>query len=343
MYIPPQSSVFLDIDNWMPIPVPRRLWLIMQWMYETVILPYMGPDGPYIMKFHYQHVLEWVKGTQVSKEAQNKKNTADNNRVLEEILLLVERYAPTHSPGANLINTNSGPKFPYVCITPLVQFTTEDVTKVAMLPSMTAELELRDSDKENTDSPLDLIYPFNDMSVDNQLLIPNPIVSSTFLPSDVPQPGMTIPREEPPCKQNDLIQEVFGNTETDVGSSSAPLPLCSSPLRSPHLRRSSPYSVEDPGRLLLRVSHVSSINDQAAERSENIGSPLPYSADGLPFLTSPQWSSETLSVINASVNSFISQIEEEMVRSHERLNRIIPGYPHHHSPPDTSNPYRGTS
>lgn len=115
-----------------------------------------------------------------------------------------------------------------------------------MLPSMTTELELRDSD-ENADGPPDLVSPINDMSIDNQLPIPNPILSSTFLPLDVPQPGMTIPREELLHEQNDLIQKVFGNSETNIRSSSTPSPLCFSPLRSPHLRRSSPYSVEDPG------------------------------------------------------------------------------------------------
>ncbi len=48
-----------------------------------------------------------------------------------------------------------------------------------------------------------------------------------------------------------------------------------------------------------------------------------------------------LSLINASVDSFISQVEEEMTTDHEQFNGILPSYPHRPSPPDSSNPYRG--
>lgn len=73
LYIPPQSSVFLDINSWRAIPVPCRLWLMMHWMYDSFILPYMRPDGRYIVKFKYQTILEWTEGTQAAREALSKR------------------------------------------------------------------------------------------------------------------------------------------------------------------------------------------------------------------------------------------------------------------------------
>ncbi|KAK0236483.1 hypothetical protein EDD85DRAFT_954348 [Armillaria nabsnona] len=52
-------------------------------------------------------------------------------------------------------------------------------------------------------------------------------------------------------------------------------------------------------------------------------------------------SSQTLSLVNSSVDSLISQVKEEILRPHGCFNRIIPGYPHCVSPPDSSNTYGG--
>ncbi|KAK0440202.1 uncharacterized protein EV420DRAFT_1650599 [Desarmillaria tabescens] len=45
LYIPPQSHVYLDIENWQPIPIPKRSWLLMRRIWEASILPYLGEDG----------------------------------------------------------------------------------------------------------------------------------------------------------------------------------------------------------------------------------------------------------------------------------------------------------
>ncbi len=73
MYIPPQAAVFLEMDGWNLIPVSKHLWLVMRWMYDSYLLPYIGQDGQYIMKLMYHYMLEWVEGTMAAKEAQSKK------------------------------------------------------------------------------------------------------------------------------------------------------------------------------------------------------------------------------------------------------------------------------
>ncbi|PBK84515.1 hypothetical protein ARMGADRAFT_1037013 [Armillaria gallica] len=72
MYIPPHSLVFLDIDGWRLIPLTQCLWLVMRWIYEAVMLPYLSPNGCHIVKFKYQHLLQFIEGSQAGKEAQNK-------------------------------------------------------------------------------------------------------------------------------------------------------------------------------------------------------------------------------------------------------------------------------
>ncbi len=150
-----------------------------------------------------------------------------------------------------LIDTNVGLRFPYIRVITAVRFAAKDVVKVAMLPSISVELELNDSIKGNSSDLPDLSYPFDNMDVDNQLLVPNPIASSTLLPSDVPQPGLAIQEEELPREQPNLTQVVFSSAETDIESSSSSLPPHLSPLKSPQLQRSSPYSVNDPGWLVI--------------------------------------------------------------------------------------------
>ncbi|PBK79375.1 hypothetical protein ARMGADRAFT_1040867 [Armillaria gallica] len=228
MYIPPQSSVFLDIDGWGLIPVTCRLWLVMRWMYKAVMLLYLSQDGHHIVKFRYQHIFQWVEGSQAGKEAQNKQNSAQNNGILAEILSLAKRYASTHSPGMDLIDFTPGLKFPYTRVISPIQFGNKAAYMCkGAAPSAFSSDMMISSNNEN--SSLDLVYPFLDLSEDSSLPIPGPVVTSTLLPMDLPP-------------TDTLTSKGARSPATDINSSTPSSPQCPSPPKSILLQRVSPYS-----------------------------------------------------------------------------------------------------
>ncbi len=214
LFIPPQSSVYLEIDGWIPIPINRHLWLMMRWMYEATMLLYLSSEGRDVVRFRYQHILEWVEGSQAVNEAQNKRNIAENNGIMEEILSLAERHAPTHSLGANLINFTPGLKFPYMRQLPHIHFGKESATSVG-------EGETS-STREPSNS--DLVYPFLDLNEDNSLPILGPIITSTLLPSDSIQRNDTIQINGEADSQIDLTLSHLGSLDEDINSSSPSSP-----------------------------------------------------------------------------------------------------------------------
>ncbi|PBK98137.1 hypothetical protein ARMGADRAFT_1075010 [Armillaria gallica] len=343
LYIPPQSSVFLDIDGWRAIPLPHCLWLAICWMYNSFILPYMGPDGQYIVKFKYQTVLEWVDGTQVAREAQNKRSMAESNRVMDEILSLAERYAPTHSPSSDLIDTNSGPKLPYVHVVPQVCFTMSSAEPMDMLASsdMTVANTLMDLMDDRVFPPTDLVYPFDNLSDQDSLPVPGPITMSSLLPSDILRDLPTGFSNEKTEEPSELACIIFHDSDTNIASSSSPSPICTSPSRNPQPQRTSPYVIGDPGCLLQRILQASSGVEPVEGRLDQSTARSTPSTNEVHFLTSPHLSPGALSLIDSSVESLILQVEEEMARPHEQVNRILPGYPCCPSQPDSFKAYRG--
>ncbi len=299
MYIPPHSSVFLDIDGWRLIPLTRHLWLVMRWIYEAVMLPYLSPDGHHIVKFKYQHLLQWVEGSQAGKEAQNKQKSVENNGILVEILSLAELHASMHSPGADLIDFTPGLKFPYTRLVPPVQFGNKTALTPEIITPPTSSLNATTApSEENPD--LDLIYPFLNLNDDNSLPIPGPVAISTLLPTDLPSTDILPSSEE-------------RNSDTNIDSSTPSSPQHSSPLRSLALQRISPYSVNDPGQLMQRISHPDGPDNEELTRSIDNSSNVPCITNQQTFLTSPlSWLLELLTQINASVESLISQIEDEL-------------------------------
>ncbi|PBK98138.1 hypothetical protein ARMGADRAFT_1075011 [Armillaria gallica] len=288
MYIPPQSSVFLDIDSWGLIPVTCHLWLVMRWMYEAVMLPYLSQDGRHIVKFRYQHVFQWVEGSQAGKEVQNKQNSAQNNGILVEILSLAKQYASTHSPGTDLIDFTPGLKFPYTRVISPIQFRNKAtyMCEGAALSASSSNMMISSNDEN---SSLDLVYPFLDLSEDSSLPIPGPVATSTLLPMDLPPADA-------------LTSKGARSPVTDINSSTPSSPQRPFPPKSLLLRRVSPYSET----------------------------------------TSPfSWSSEISTQIDASVESLISQVKDELSRPHDRINGITLGYPRQSSPPDSEYPYGG--
>ncbi|KAK0236484.1 hypothetical protein EDD85DRAFT_954349 [Armillaria nabsnona] len=204
MYIPPQSSVFLDIQGWRAIPLPRRLWLVMCWMYDSVILPYMGPDSRYIVKFKYQQVLECA---------------------LDKILSIAKRYTPTHSPGSDLIDVSTGPKLPYIQICSSLCFTLGNVSigESSIPPVSSTITQAPGSDSGRNLDIADLVYPFN-ANDHNSLPVPGPIATSTLLPMDMSRESMTTSSNKGTGEQSYLSHLVFDNPETDIDSTAPPSP-----------------------------------------------------------------------------------------------------------------------
>ncbi len=89
------------------------------------------------------------------------------------------------------------------------------------------------------------------------------------------------------------------------------------------------------------VAHTSLPDNHEGDRSDNCYSNRVLQSDQPKFLTSPHepWTLDTLTQINSSVESLISQVEDKLARPHERVNSLLPGYPQWCSPLDTENPY----
>ncbi len=115
------------------------------------------------------------------------------------------------------------------------------------------------------------------------------------------------------------ILDVFGSPST---CNSLPDPLrtgCLSPVCSITLQRVSPYSLDNPGRLLRRSMPPTGMMDE-------------------PQSPPPSWSSNEEA---DAASSFLSQVFDEMARVHLEVGGFLPGYLRWLAPPDSDTPYGG--
>lgn len=237
MYIPPQAAVFLEIDGWNLIPVSKCLWLVMHWMYDSYLLPYIGQDSQYVIKLRYHYVLEWAEGTMAAKEAQSKKGMVECNGVMDEILSLAERYVPTHSPAFNPTITIPGLKLPYTRLLPEVRIAIENLGVTEGIPFLPAIATPEHANEEHmVPSPsMTLMYPFKDPDTVDTLPTPGSMVNPTLLPSDIPCLELDFPDTLKVPNETMHSTDIFGDTNSDINSSSPSLQSCLSPIRSLNL------------------------------------------------------------------------------------------------------------
>ncbi|KAK0494365.1 hypothetical protein EDD18DRAFT_1107385 [Armillaria luteobubalina] len=191
LFIPSRALVFLHVEGWAPIPLPRALWLLARWTYKSEVAPYQGDGGRTIVQFCYERVLEWVGDSSPVQEARSRQENAKKSGIWDELVSLAERYAPTHSPTRHSVIIDLNLKFPYIhSAYPVIDLTTsEDSSEEgdAYIPtSPTNTLQ----DVEETGPPAvteELVYPFSEVELERHLPIPGPIANSTVLPgSDLP-------------------------------------------------------------------------------------------------------------------------------------------------------------
>lgn len=112
---------------------------------------------------------------------------------MDKILSLAERYAPTHSLGSDLIDTNSGLKLPYILIIPHTLFTSNSgIPAYSFTPTNTTIFSSQTNAMHDKILPSsDLVYPFNNPDNQDSLPVLGPIVTLSLLPMDTPREPVT--------------------------------------------------------------------------------------------------------------------------------------------------------
>ncbi len=124
LFIHQQAAIQLTIHDWKPIPVPKRLRLVMKWIYKPRLLQYFGGNRRVLIELQYDHQFEWMDSNPLTKDAQAKLGPAKSNGVLDDIESLVKQHAPLFSPLAGMSEIMPGLLFPFTHPIPPLQFTT---------------------------------------------------------------------------------------------------------------------------------------------------------------------------------------------------------------------------
>ncbi|KAK0435500.1 hypothetical protein EV421DRAFT_1908574 [Armillaria borealis] len=251
LFIHQQADVQLDIRDWRPIPVPKRLRLIMRWIYKPRLLQYFGSNSRVLIGLQYHQQFEWTDGNPWSVEARTKLGPAKLNGLLDDIESLVERHAPLFSPLAGMSKSTPGLRFPFAHFLPPISFSTIlSSSEESVHLSRTRADEGRRHSSEEVESLTGLTYPFDRVALGENLPTPGPILAASLLPHNVPR--LEVPIEVP--SEIPSILEVFGSPSTRNSPTDLTRNSHLSPVRSISLQRVSPYSLNDPGRLLRRSS-----------------------------------------------------------------------------------------
>ncbi|KAK0244869.1 hypothetical protein EDD85DRAFT_785237 [Armillaria nabsnona] len=120
-----------------------------------------------------------------------------------------------------------------------------------------------------------------------------------------------------PANVEDLMREVFRNRSL----------------------RQALYSINAPFHTSQRVSTPSSNDDSESSSTSILDSSS--SASTFSLDTAPPPYNHAEDWVEGAVDTFVSLIEEELLRPHPVLNGLIPGYERHHSPQDTEELYAG--
>ncbi|SJL08047.1 uncharacterized protein ARMOST_11406 [Armillaria ostoyae] len=176
------SSAYLWIHGWRLIPLPRHLWTVAHWTYESVMMLYQGDNGKTI-------------------DAKTKLDAVKVNGSWDELHLLAERHSSSHSPGREVVEVTPGVHLPYT--RPLI-----------VIPN---DSSLSDQPQSEIVIESELMYPFDELMLDNRLPTPGLIAMSSQLPSNPSTNASLIPTL--PTNVEDLMREVFGNCSRETSMS----------------------------------------------------------------------------------------------------------------------------
>ncbi len=298
----------------------------------------------YVVKFKYGWIVKWADRTQLAKKAITKKESVERSGILDKIYSLAEHYTPLCSLGTDLIKFTPGQKFPFTKIlSPIHSFAGCNIPASQMAPLFIHLPTINPSEALTRTNSLTLIYLYDNIDMGNLLPVPGIITSFMLLSSDI------ISLEWGESQVNTTSQwsmtlpwKIFRNEVPDLESVLLSNQNHLSPLHSLPLWRPSLYSVNDPGKLLRHASAVSSIADTEEVRLDWIFSHKELGVNSNSFNNSPPTVMEDpLNLANSSVNSLITQISDEIMRSHLVINGILLGYPWCPTLNDPSEPYRG--
>ncbi len=161
--------------------------------------------------------------------------------------------------------------------------------------------EERRHSSEEIESLTGLTYPFDRVILGENLPTPGPILTISLLPHDIPRLEVLI---EVPSKVPSIL-DVFGSPSTH----NLPMDLtrngCLLPVHSISIQRVSPYSLNDPERLLRRSpsSTRTSVETQSSP---------------------PSWSPAGKT---DAASSLLSQVFDEMAHLHPKIGGFLLGYP----------------